>query len=144
MKRPVYALFIDLSAAFDKVPQKSMFDMMKKRLPDCHSKKLINLLEVLYSNTTTALAEAPDNVFEVQSGVRQGGPESPMLFNLYIDLVMRVFLQNCMEANIRFLKFKYRIPESASHNRREKVGYHQIDWIGYADDLILTFESKIE
>ena len=118
--------------------------MMKKRLPDCHSKKLINLLEVLYSNTTTALAEAPDNVFEVQSGVRQGGPESPMLFNLYIDLVMRVFLQNCMEANIRFLKFKYRIPESASHNRRGKVGHHQIDWIGYADDIILTFESKIE
>ena len=49
-----------------------------------------------------------------------------------------------MEANIRFLKFKYRIPESASHNRRGKGGYHQIDWIGYADDIILTFESKIE
>ena len=37
---------------------------------------------------------------------------------------------------------KYRIPESASHIDRERVGYHHIDWIGYADDLILTFESK--
>ena len=37
---------------------------------------------------------------------------------------------------------KYRIPESASHIEREQVGYHQIDWIGYADDLVLTFESK--
>jgi len=65
-----------------------------------------------------------------------------MLFNLYVDLVMRIFLITCTKSKINFLKFKYRIPECASHNKREQVGYQQIDWIGYADDLILTFESS--
>jgi len=141
LKQPVYALFIDLTAAFDHVPRSALFQSMKKRLSDTHSKKLINLLEVLYSHTTTALVEAPEHTIDVQTGVRQGGPESPMLFNLYVDLVMRIFLITCAKSKIKFLKFKYRIPECASQNKREQVGYQQIDWIGYADDLILTFES---
>ena len=70
MKRPVYALFIDFTAAFDHVPRSTMFQSITERLPDTHSKKLINLLEVLYSHTTTALAEAPEHAFEVQRGVR--------------------------------------------------------------------------
>ena len=119
-----------------------MFQSMKKRLSGTQSEKLISLLEALYSNTTTALAEAPEHIIDVKRGVRQGGPESPMLFNLYIDLVMRIFLITCTRSKINFLKFKYRIPEYASQNKREQVGYHQIDWIGYADDLILAFESK--
>lgn len=142
LKQPVYALFIDLTAAFDHVPRSVMFQSMKKRLSRTHSMKLINLLEVLYSHTTTALAEAPEHTIDVQRGVRQGGPESPMLFNLYVDLVMRIFLITCTKSRINFLKFKYRIPECASQNKREQIGYHQIDWIGYADDLILTFESR--
>ena len=94
MKRPVYTLFIDLTAAFDHVPRETMFKAMKNRLPDSHTKKLINLLAVLYSYTTTSLEEAPDDVFETRSGVRQGGPESPMLFNLYVDFVMRILLKD--------------------------------------------------
>ena len=142
MKRPVYTLFIDLTAAFDHVPRETMFKAMKNRLPDSHTKKLINLLAVLYSHTTTSLEEAPDDVFETRSGVRQGGPESPMLFNLYVDFVMRILLKDCKVAGIKFLNLKYRIPESASNKGRESTGYQQVDWIGYADDLILTFESK--
>ena len=71
MKRPVYTLFIDLTAAFDHVPRKWMFKALKKRLPDTCSKKLVNLMEELYSHTTTALAEDPNNVFILSNGVRQ-------------------------------------------------------------------------
>ena len=48
MKRPVYTLFIDLTAAFHHVPRKTMFKAMKNRLPDSHTKKLINLLAVVF------------------------------------------------------------------------------------------------
>ena len=142
MKKTVYALFVDLTAAFDHVPRRAMFRSIKKRLPDRESRKLIDLLELLYSHTTTALAEEPEKVFSLKTGVRQGGPESPMLFNLYLDFVMRIFLQSCSKSKIKFLKLKYRIPRSASHSNQERVGYQQIDWIGYADDLILVFDSK--
>ena len=143
-KTPVYALFIDLTAAFDHIPRKIMFATIKQRLNTATSKQLIELLEVLYQNTTTSLAEAPEKVFETKSGVRQGGPESPMLFNLYIDFVMRSFLNECNEKDIKFTSFKYRIPESASKNQRESIGNIKTTWIGYADDLILLFENKVD
>ena len=144
MKRPVYTLFIDLTAAFDHVPRKWMFKVLKKRVPDTCSKKLVNLMEELYSHTTTALAEDPNNVFLLSNGVRQGGPESPMLFNLYIDFVMRLFLTRCDELGIKFLTLKYCIPESATHMNRSRVGYQKVDWVGYADDLVLSFETEVD
>ena len=55
---------------------------------------------------------------------------------------MRIYLKLCNESGIHFQKFKYRIPSSASKRNNETVGYQQIDWIGYADDLILIFDSK--
>ena len=88
-------------------------------------------MESLYSFTTTALAETPDHLFELFIGVRQGGPESPFLYNLYMDYVM-------------FLNLKYRIPQEASQNNRINVGYTQIDWIDYADDLVLVLESTYD
>ena len=143
-KNPIYALFIDLTAAFDHIPRRVMFATIKQRLKATPSKQLIELLEVLYQNTTTSLAEAPENVFETKIGVRQGGPESPMLFNLYIDFVMRSFLNECNDKGIEFTTFKYRIPESASKNQRESIGNIKTTWIGYADDLILLFENGID
>ena len=63
-----------------------------QRFPGGSDQKLIKLLETLYSYTTTSLAETPDDLFELTLGVRQGGPESPPLYNLYVDYVMRVFM----------------------------------------------------
>ena len=59
-------------------------------------------------------------------------------------MVMRIFLQICMREGIQFLKFKYCMPSSASHNGREKIRRHQTDYIGYADDLILTFGNSTD
>jgi len=53
------------------------------------------------------------NTFELTSGVRQGGPESPLLYNLYMDFVMRVYLQKCKQEGVNFIKLKYKIPEIA-------------------------------
>ncbi len=89
MKNPTYALFVDLSAAFDHVERSWMFKSIKNRLPDGFSLELVNLLETIYSNTTTSLAETPDDIFQLSVGVRQGGPESPMLYNLYMDHDLR-------------------------------------------------------
>ena len=90
MKQPVYVLFVDLSAAFDHVDRKWLFDTIRQRLPEEWNGKLFKLLESLYQYTTTALSEAEDDIFELTSGVRQGGPESPILYNLFTDYVMRM------------------------------------------------------
>ena len=44
--------------------------------------------------------------------------------------------------NIRFLKLKFYIPRSASGTGRDTTGMQVVDWIGYADDLLLFFEDE--
>ena len=85
MKKPTYVLFVDLSAAFDHVERSWMFKSITNRFPTNSNITLIQLIKTLYEHTTTALAETPDDKFELTAGVRQGGPESPMLYNLYMD-----------------------------------------------------------
>ena len=109
MKKPVYALFIDLSAAFDHINRSWLFKSISLRFPRQSDKiTLIKILESIYQHTTSSLAETPDDISELLAGVRQGGPESPPLFNLYMDFVMRVFNEECMGQNVKFLELIYR------------------------------------
>ena len=144
MQKPVFLLFVDLSAAFDHVVRKWLFESIYQRFPQETEPKLFRLLESLYSKTTTSLAQNPDDIFELLLGVRQGGPESPPLYNLYMDYVMRVYLKVCEDNNVQFLRLKYRIRSTAT-TREERAneyhGDHIVDWCGYADDLELAFES---
>ena len=73
---------------------------------------------------------------------RQGSVESPMLYNLFMDFVMRVYLEKCKEQNIKFVKLKYRIPASASSTGRLSCGTVTVDWNGYADVFILAFDDE--
>ena len=142
MKKTTYLLFVDLTAAFDHVERSWLFKTIRKRFKSSCDKTNIQLIECLYKCTTASLAETPDDKFELNVGVRQGGVESPMLYNLFMDFVMRVFMDNCEKLNIKFLKLRYRIPESASSTGRVSSGTMTIDWSGYADDLVLTFEDE--
>ena len=84
-----------------------MFDSIKLRFPEGEYPKVFLILEKLYSSTTLTYEEA-NEIFETTAGVRQGGPESPPLFNLYIDFVMRVFLAKCKrDTEIKFFNFQY-------------------------------------
>ena len=68
--QPLYLVFVDLSAAFDHIPRKWMFDSIKLRFKDDQSSLLIDILEKLYENTSLTFEEA---TFETTSDVRQGG-----------------------------------------------------------------------
>ena len=142
MKKPVFLLFIDLTAAFDHVVRTWLFSSISQRLENQDENKLFKLIESLYSLTTTALAQTPEDKFDVKCGVRQGGPESPMLYNLIMDYVMRLYVEECKKEGIKFLNLKYSIPDTASQSNTETRGFHILDWIGYADDLTLMFNDS--
>ena len=141
MEKPTFLLFVDLSAAFNKVERSWLFKSIKMRMPDDSSKQLIELLEEIYAHTTASLAEKPDDKFELKTGVRQGGAESPMLYNLFMDLVMRIYMEKCKENGVKFLKLNYKIPQLASSTNRIASGTMTVDWCGYADDLLLVFDD---
>ncbi len=118
------------------------FSSIEQRIKNEAERALFRLIQSLYSRTTSSLAQTPSDIFEVKCGVRQGGPESPLLYNLLMDYVMRIFIKECSESGVEFLRLKYRIPASASKTSIETVGHHIMDWLGYADDLVLMLENK--
>ena len=105
----MYLLFADLTLAFDRIPRKWLFDSIRLCFSESESVKLFDILGTLYHKTALTYQQAQAS-FLVTSGVRQGGPERPYFFNLYIDFVMRVFMNNCKkDDSIRFFNHQYGI-----------------------------------
>ena len=84
----VYCFFIDYSKAFDCVDFEIMWrTLLSFAIP----KYLVECLKDLYQNQTAEVETAVGRTgpFSVQMDVRQGCPLSPMMFNLYSELIMR-------------------------------------------------------
>ena len=47
-KQPLYLLFVDLTAAFDRILRKWLFDLIRLRFPEDESVKLFDILTKLY------------------------------------------------------------------------------------------------
>ena len=103
-KLPLYLLFVDLTAAYDRISRKRLFDPIRLRFPEGENVKLFDILGKHYQKTSLIYQEA-QVTFLVTSGVHQGRLESPCLFILYINFVMRVYMSNCTKDDpIRFFK----------------------------------------
>ena len=138
---PLYIIFCDLSAAFDHCVRKWLFKSIRMRFPDQYDMTLIDILEDLYSNTT---CEMEGLNFDTTAGVRQGGPESPWLYTLFADFVMRCFLERCSKhPEIQFFQHKFKIPSFDVPNQFENssVGEMLLQWLGYADDTALFLKN---
>jgi retron-type reverse transcriptase len=85
-KEKMYICFIDLTAAYDKIQRNLLFRVLDIRLSCTH---FISLLKAVYTETTASITGLR-KTFPTKAGCRQGGIESPILFNIYFDTVCRV------------------------------------------------------
>ncbi|CAH8481648.1 unnamed protein product [Schistosoma intercalatum] len=88
-RRPTMVVFLDLKAAFNSVDREILWQCLSlKGVPQ----KYINLVKTLYSNTASRVRAYGElsSAFATLSGVRQGCPLSPFLFNFIIDLLMEI------------------------------------------------------
>jgi hypothetical protein len=86
-QQPTTACFVDFKAAFDSVQRSSLWSILEADgVPD----KLLALIKAYYSSTKARIRVYGEETiaFGLDSGVRQGCPLSPMLFNFVIDWVM--------------------------------------------------------
>uniref|UniRef100_A0A8D8TV43 Craniofacial development protein 2 n=1 Tax=Cacopsylla melanoneura TaxID=428564 RepID=A0A8D8TV43_9HEMI len=116
-------VFIDFKKAYDSVNRPCLFKILKEfQIPT----KLIALIADCLNNARCKIKMPNSNseVFEVTSGLRQGDPISPILFNLMLERIDQ-----------EFLKYNY---------RGLRMGYKAIFRMAYADDVILMAESKEE
>ena len=143
---PFVAVYIDLTAAYDHIPRDFLFRVLKLRTG---APFLIDILKLMYQHTTASV-KGMKTSFEVLVGCRQGGQESPVIFNYYFDYVLKVA---AWEIDKAFpdgwgLKFPFNIPHTCSNrdqrSRQKLRGIEIMKWILYADDLVLFAKSAEE
>ncbi|KER32658.1 hypothetical protein T265_01342 [Opisthorchis viverrini] len=86
-QQPTMVVFLDLKAAFDSVDRQALWQCLwSKGVPH----KFLTLIKALYANSRGRVHVygklSPE--FTTSSGVRQGCPLSPFLFNFVIDTIM--------------------------------------------------------
>jgi hypothetical protein len=115
--------FIDFASAFDSLHRLSLWRILEA---DGVPTKLINLIRAFYrhpGNRVLVNGEQTDR-FETRTGVRQGCPLSPVLFNFVIDWILRLSLADFDGVHI-----------SPQHN---------ITDLDYADDIAIFSEDYSE
>ncbi|CAH2233881.1 jg18186 [Pararge aegeria aegeria] len=91
--KPTYICFVDFSKAFDSVKWSKLWNVL---LSMGTPKRLVHLLRRLYDNGTASVRtdDVLSEAFHLSAGVRQGCIVSPLLFNTYTELIMRITLED--------------------------------------------------
>ena len=149
-KAEIYTGYIDLSSAFDHVRRDWLFKIVKATISrDGLDPRLIDIIENLYQRTTAYMSgDEKDMRFKTTSGVRQGGTESPYLFNILMDFCMQKFEKCCKEKGISDIKIEFQIPSTATTRGQRRIsrcrGTAGYRWVGYADDLVIMAKSQAD
>lgn len=91
-RKDVFACFIDYEKAFDRVQHKKLFEVLQRAGIDYRD---IRILKNLYWNQTAnvKISGKTTNNIKINRGVRQGCILSPLLFNLYSDIIFKKALE---------------------------------------------------
>ena len=121
-KRARYMAFLDIKAAYDQVDRAILW---KKLAAKGMPKNLLEVLQALFDNNTSAVAvEGSQSAgFQLESGLLQGSPISPVLYSVFIDDLVDDL--NSLVGEDRML-----------------VGGRRLRCLLYADDIVLLSTSE--
>ena len=136
LKKPLYMCFVDLKAAYDTVNREALLVIMEQYGV---SKKLCNIIRSFYQGTKAAVRVEGELTewFEIVNGLRQGCLLSPILFNIYIDYVLKIAL-NGLNGGI-FVEFS--MPDGRRVRGDKVEGLERLLTLMYADDLVIICED---
>ena len=139
--KAIYFCFVDLQRAYDTVNREGLWEILSKTfsIPE----KLIRIIKALYSDSTGLIRSEGQmsEEFPISVGVKQGDVLAPMLFNLYLDAVLKVALKNYPNKGID-IDYSYNAP--LMNNSRHKLEKSTcVQNLAYADDILIT-NSNIE
>ena len=124
--RNAFALLLDMEKAYDRVSPKALIKILQHiGLPN----KLIDLISAITSNNKAKvyINNKLSSEFSINSGVKQGDPLSPLLFNLVMELLANAIRNN---PNIQGLQISKRRP-----NAKKKINL-------FADDCVIFGYGK--
>ena len=145
-KTPIFALFLDLRGAFDRLPRNIMFRILKIMLGN---EKLAKIFEAIHTNTTAKLKNGTE-IFDLKSGVRQGSDEGPNVFNIFFEYVLLCCTEAIKKQYPDYgIDFDFNIFSESDTNKRghftgKRFGVHKLLKILFADDLVYFAKSAEE
>ena len=92
----MFICFIDLKAAYDWINRDMLFKVLDIRIK---SPILVNILKIFYTGTSAAI-KGSKVFFQTFTGCRQGGLESPVLFNNYMIFVLKKNVHMCWHTHV--------------------------------------------
>lgn len=83
----VYACFVDASKAFDKVRHDKLFEILVERgMPDVILRMMLDMYT--RQQLRAVWKGCHSDTFKTLNGIRQGGVISPLLFCVYMDVLL--------------------------------------------------------
>ena len=134
--------FVDLRKAYDSVPRDTLWRIL--RVYGVHT-KLIDLLMDLHTGTQAAvrMGGVVSEWFDVHGGVRQGCVIAPLLFNIYMDFVVRQATAQMPEGC--GVKLAYHADGKLERDGCGSGGCVELlSVLLYADDMVLLSPSREE
>ena len=124
-----------MTAAYDWYVRKLLFHSIYNRIgpKNVGVMNRVKIMEESYRKTESVM-KGETEYFETKCGVRQGGSESPNLFNLFLDYIMRIYNNEAEKLDLG-VSFQFRIKDQAQI-RGDPVpnrGTENYAWIGYAN-----------
>jgi hypothetical protein len=127
MKKRGVIMKLDFEKEYDKVQWSFLFEVLeRKEFPE----KWIQWIKQVVSGGRVGinLNGEPGEFFGTHKGLRQGGPLSPLLFNLVVDALTSILRKGSQEGLIKGL-----IPELVDGG---------LTHLQYADDIIIFLEAE--
>ena len=140
--KPLHVCFVDLKKAYDSVNRSALWKILESLgVPE----KIVGLLKDLHDGTAACVKGFGrlSNWFPIKSGVRQGCIIAPMLFNIFIDFLLKESLKDLPDDCGFEIFFKIDGCLERPISRRA-LGTHTKDMIVhlmYADDMALLASS---
>jgi exonuclease III len=137
-QQPLYMCFIDLQKAYDTVNRTYLWLVLEQYGIPSH---LLELLRDLHTGTEAHVRVGGEKSewFSIDQGVRQGCVIAPMLFNMFMDFVVRHALHTF--GSDRGVEFLYRIGKDLFPSRKSNEDQF-IPLLLYADDLVLLSTNR--
>ena len=137
---PLHAAFVDFRKAFDSVNRRTLWRLLQARGV---SPKLVSLIEDLYSGceACTSANGHTSAWFPMSTGVRQGCPMSPTLFNVFMDFMARLVADRCAQRGIQGFRVAFRFGDQLVAAPTGGDECMAMLMLLYADDLVLMADS---
>ena len=102
---------------------------------------LVNILKAFYTGTSAAI-KGSKVFFQTITACRQGGVESPVIFNIYLDFVLRCVEHEVLQRSPNNgLYYSFLIPGHCSTRQQRSIhclsDVQRLRMILYADDIVL-------